>query len=170
MSINSVSVVINTGPLIGLAAATGGWQVLQAIPKQWITTDRVIAELEAGRVGSPGRGLAVQSPWLEIRNEPTAIPAYLLAGLDAGEASVIGLALSERIPLVAIDEQAGRAVARTCGIRVTGSLGILMMAQAHGYPVNLSECMDRMRAAGIWVSQVLAQTVLNLQDKNRREP
>ena len=79
------------------------------------------------------------------------------------------MALNEGISLVAIDEQAGRAMARTCGLQVTGSLGILMTAQGLGCPLNLPICIERMRAAGIWVSQALAESVLNFQDKNIRK-
>jgi predicted nucleic acid-binding protein len=158
----STMLVCNTGPLIAIAAATGDWQVLQRIPERIVVPDIVIRELEAGPAGSPGRGLIQASPWIVVHGAAVPVPAYLAAALDPGEAAVIALALQEGIASVAIDEQAARHVARTCGLHLTGSLGLLLRAQGHGAGLDLSAAIDRMRIAGIWISGALAAEVLRL--------
>lgn len=76
----------------------------------------------------------------------------LRQSLDLGEASVIQLASDLDVPLVAIDETAGRRVARLSGLQVTGSIGILIKAKRTGYAVDIDHALKRMRECGIWLS------------------
>ena len=85
----------------------------------------------------------------------------MLRELDLGESSVISSALLHAIDTVAIDEKAGRRLARIHGLNVTGSIGILLKAKRHGFLPNLGECIARMRAHGIWISAELTQEVLH---------
>jgi predicted nucleic acid-binding protein len=84
------------------------------------------------------------------------------ATLDRGEAAVIGLALSRGMTTVAIDERNARHVARTCGLQLTGSLGLLLRAQRHGAKLDMVESIQRMRAAGVWISAALASETMRL--------
>jgi predicted nucleic acid-binding protein len=52
-------------------------------------------------------------------------------------------------------------LARIHGLKVTGSIGILLKAKRHNIIPNLGECIVRMRARGIWISEELIQEVLN---------
>jgi predicted nucleic acid-binding protein len=67
--------------------------------------------------------------WLEVHHTGM-LPG--IADLDEGEAAAISLALSIQADLVLIDERAGVQVARTSGLRVTGTLGILDLAAERG--------------------------------------
>jgi predicted nucleic acid-binding protein len=69
--------------------------------------------------------------------------------------------LIHAIDTVAIDEKAGRRLARIHGLKVTGSIGILLKAKRHNFIPNLGECIVRMRARGIWISEELIQEALN---------
>ncbi len=80
--------------------------------------------------------------------------------LDIGEAAVIQSAINEGIQIVCIDETVGRRIARLCGLKLTGSLGILLKAKQEGYPVLLKESIMRMRERGIWLSDRLVSNVL----------
>jgi len=160
----SPTLVCNTGPLIAIAAATGDWRIFQAIPERILIPPQVAVELAAGSPGSPGRDLLHASPWLEVHREHWPIPAFLTAALDLGEAAVISLALHLQINRVAIDEQAARHISRSCGLALTGSLGLLLRAKHHGAHVDLALAIERMRTAGIWISSVLEAEVLRLGD------
>jgi len=95
--------------------------------------------------------------------ERDAAPSTLLSNtLDIGEAAVIQLAMTESIPLVAIDEKTGRRVARLCGLEVTGSLGILLKARQLGLVPSLHECLVNMAAGGIWLSPEIKSETLRL--------
>lgn len=63
--------------------------------------------------------------------------------LDRGEASVVKLAINEGIETVCIDEHLGRRVARLNGLRVTGSLGILIRAKREGHSLCISDAVSR---------------------------
>ncbi len=54
----------------------------------------------------------------------------------------------------------GRRIARLSGLKLTGSLGILLKAKREGYPVLLNESIIRMRDRGIWLSDRLVSNVL----------
>ena len=81
-----------------------------------------------------------------------SITADLFNTLDSGEAAVIQLALDQNIQTVAIDEAAGRRIARLNGLSVTGSIGILLRAKSEGYRFSMQEAIARMKARGIWLS------------------
>ena len=162
MTAEADTLICNTGPLIAIAAGTGSWEVLQCLPLQIIIPSAVRLELEAGRPHAPGSNVLSHSPWIHIASDVPAIPAYLEATLDPGEAAVIATALAMRVSTVAIDERNARHVARCCGLRLTGSLGLLIKAIRHGAPINLSDAINQMRAAGVWISDSLAAEALRL--------
>ena len=82
--------------------------------------------------------------------------------MDPGEAAVIGLALATSVPTVAIDERNARHVARSCGLRLTGSLGLLLRAKRAGAQLDMADAIQRMRTAGVWIGETLAQEALRL--------
>ena len=53
--------------------------------------------------------------------------------LDPGEAEAIALAIERAPSLLLIDEREGRQVARTLGVPLTGTLGILLRAKGLGH-------------------------------------
>ena len=99
--------------------------------------------------------------WLEVRDTMVTIPAYLSAVLDRGEAAVIMTALQEKVPLVCIDDTAGRRVARVSGLTVAGAIGVLVKAKQQGFPVLMAEAVARLREQGIWLGREVAQFALD---------
>jgi len=73
--------------------------------------------------------------------------------LDIGEASVVQLAVQKNISVVCIDEAVGRRVARLNGLKLTGSIGILIRAKKEGFPIVISDVIQRMKSHGIWLSE-----------------
>lgn len=154
------TIVIDTGALIALTAATGSLQVLAHLYGRVVVPFEVGREILADNESRFGAEVFAAATWLDKRPSPTAISFFLQNALDPGEASVIHLAIAESIPLVAIDEAVGRRTARLHGLRVTGSLGILLRALDAGYPVSLAECIGNMERHGIWLSRELREQVL----------
>ena len=88
------------------------------------------------------------------------LPPVVAAHLDPGEAAVLGLALERKVQLVAIDEKRGRLVARSLGLRVTGSIGIPLRAKRLGLISAVGPRLDAMRLGGAWLSpRLLAETL-----------
>lgn len=154
-------IVINTGPIIALVAATDSLNWLAELYRCVSIPHEVMAEISAGGPANP-EAMALQAADDVVRFlEPAASISFaLLQELDRGEASVIHTAIEQGIATVVIDEKAGRRIARLHGLKVTGSLGILIRAKREGIIDNLADCIARMRAKGIWISPVLTQQAL----------
>ncbi|MCG7851163.1 MAG: DUF3368 domain-containing protein, partial [Methanosarcinaceae archaeon] len=94
-----------------------------------------------------------KASFIEKRSNSSNITPFLRNALDLGEASVIQLALDENIHTVCIDEAMGRRIARLNGLKLTGSIGVLIRAKRAGFDFSMRETTNRMQAQGIFLSQ-----------------
>jgi predicted nucleic acid-binding protein len=86
---------------------------------------------------------------------------FLRHSLDVGEAAVIQTAIDLHLPLVCIDEAAGRRLARLCSLDLTGSIGVLIKASSLGYELSIPDALNRMQQKGIWLSEKVIQFALS---------
>lgn len=84
----------------------------------------------------------------------------LLVALDAGEAGAIALAVERQASLLLMDEVDGRKVARHHGLRMTGTLGVLLEAKRAGHLAAVRPWLDALDGAGFHVGSALKQHVL----------
>jgi predicted nucleic acid-binding protein len=155
MPVASEPIVVNTSPLLALRMC-GQIELLRTLHSRVVVPQAVITELERGQAGVDALALDAERPsWLEVVALPSPLSPLLRAYLDEGEASVIALALELGITRVVIDEQRGRAVARTMGLEVTGSVGVLLRAKREGLLAAVKPSLDEMHAHGIWLSERL---------------
>ncbi len=154
MSVSDRCLAIDTGVLTALAAATGGWEVLDSIDRNIFLTPSVLAEVRRGedKIGARCALATCMQVWPTDPN----VPSWLSGVLDRGEATVIALSLEQKWPEVAIDEVAARSVARLCDLKLTGSLGLLIRAKRAGYSVTIQSAVQRLRDSGIWIGDDLA--------------
>ncbi len=148
--------VFNTGPLIALARmeALG---VPPALGGEFVCPQEVRIELDAGA----GSGYPIVEPeWLHVANLHGVLDPIAVAALDEGEAAVIQLAREHEIASVCIDERKGRRFARSVGLRVTGSLGLLLRAKLLGTIPRLRPLIERGLKAGLWYDPGLVSRVL----------
>ena len=154
------AIVVNTSPTLGLIAALGELSALQKLYAQIVIPHAV--QLEVLAAGAQGFGVDAfnQAHFLYCVAQPIELPTLLRASLDRGEAEVIACAQDMKISLVCIDEIQGRRIARLSGLRVTGSVGVLLRLKAQGHLDNIKPCLVRMRQQGIWLSKELEQHAL----------
>ncbi|MBV5322388.1 MAG: DUF3368 domain-containing protein [Ilumatobacteraceae bacterium] len=152
--------VTNTTPLIALVAATGSLDILQFLYRRVVVPLEVAQEVRVGGQQSFGVDVFNRADWLDIQSTPVPLQPFLKNSLDVGEASVIQTAMNLELPLVCIDETAGRRVARLCGLTLTGSIGVLLKAQRLGYSIAIPHALQRMREHGIWLSDKAVQFAL----------
>ena len=145
--------VINTGPLIALVAGLGNLNLLRVLYREVVVPHEVCQEIFAG--GPTGFAMSEfkEAIWLKKWPASIEINSFLANSLDRGEASVIQLALNEKIQTVCIDEPVGRRIARLSGLSLTGSIGILIRAQKEGHLPSLRPVIERMRKNGVWLSE-----------------
>ncbi len=142
--------VCDTGPLLALGRV-GFLPILPGLFSSCLVPDIVCAECLA-KPGFPDATAvqqAVAANWLEVVGALPIRPA--LQELDAGEAATIELALA-RSGVALLDEKRGRALARRFGVRVLGSLGVILLAkQCHCIPAVMPY-VNRMAASGYYLS------------------
>lgn len=154
-------IVMNTGPVIAPTAAVGSLDFLSSLYREILLPREVYLELEAGGTGCTELRAVNALPVFAVETDFIDLPALLISQLDVGEASVVQSAIQKNVPVVAIDEKAGRRIARLNKLKVTGSLGILVKASKQGLVDDLEECFSRMRERGVWISQKLIDSALN---------
>lgn len=145
--------IVNTGPLLALIAGLGELSLIEKVYKRVIVPFEVCKEIESGGKTNFGIREFVNANFIEKVSSPIVIQNYLSNVLDLGEASVIQLALNENIKTVCIDEAMGRRVARLNGLKVTGSIGVLIRAKQEGSDFSMHEVLNRMKNHGIYLSQ-----------------
>jgi predicted nucleic acid-binding protein len=157
---DSRKIVINTGPLLALIAGMGNLNILDSLYEQVIVPFEVCGEILSGGSASFGIQEFSAADFLTKIDHPAEIYPYLQNSLDLGESSVIQTALDNTIQTVCIDETVGRRIARLNGLKLTGSLGIMIRAKREGHPFLLHDAVERMRTQGIWLSDRLVSFAL----------
>ncbi|MFN0066233.1 MAG: DUF3368 domain-containing protein [Limisphaerales bacterium] len=102
---------------------------------------------------------AVRNGWFRLHPAP-APAAEAWAGLDAGGTAAIRLAQTLRADAVLLDDMAARREALALGLRVMGTLGILLHAVELGTcpEAQALESLDRMQARkDIWLRRELME-------------
>lgn len=138
-------VVSDAGPLIALGRLDP-LGLLHALFTQVQVPDAVLAECMVRPDQADTRRLlaALEAGWL-LRC--TAVPLTGPSELDLGERAAIGLALDIGAILLA-DDLAAREFARSQGLTVIGTLGVLAVARRRGLIDHLAPLIERLRASG----------------------
>ena len=92
-----------------------------------------------------------------------------LSGLDLGESEAIAYADEHKADILLIEEAAGRRVAQALGIRVRGSIGILLLGFDRKILTaeEVEQAAAQMHCANRRISEELFQYVSDYVRKNR---
>jgi len=151
--------VVNSTPLIALSI-TGRLSLLKALFDEVIIPVSVYQEVVLHGQGRPGAEEVRNAGWILVKEpkEKWSISPALL-GLGQGEMDVILLAQEVEADWVLIDEKLGRKVAETVGLRVKGTLGVLLNAyQTHLLSrEEAEEIIETLSASSVRVSPRLVR-------------
>src|SRR5438128_10278021 len=151
-------VVSNTSPLNYLVLIDQ-INLLSALYGRVLIPQSVYEELRAPETPETVRSWIADLPrWLEITSE-VPIADLNLRELHQGERDAIALAQQIRADALIIDERRGRQEAKTRGLIVIGTLGVLGAAHEHGL-VDLAEAIDRLRQTNFHASPKLLAAIL----------
>jgi predicted nucleic acid-binding protein len=159
-------VACNTSPLTNLAAL-GHFELLHRLFGEIHIAEGVWQELNAGGRRHPGSREVEQASWV-CRHVVTnrALVTALQSDLDLGEAETLVLSLELGAQLVLLDEKEGRHVAQRLGLRLLGTLGVLLQSKKRGAIVAVRPLLDELRArAGFYIGEDLYRQVLVLADE-----
>lgn len=144
-----IVVITDTSCLIALSKLEAVDILHKLYPNIFITQD--IAE----EFGEPLPG------WIQIQAVPNKNYQRLLeVTLDRGESSAIALAMDIQNVLLIIDEMKGRREAKRLGLRITGTLGILLKAKQQGFFDKIAPLLDKLEAKGFRLSQEVKSAIL----------
>jgi hypothetical protein len=104
---------------------------------------------------------AFRDGWLQATSLLQPAPGYLGAGLHAGEAEALALAVELPADLTLLDDGDARRRAREAGLRISGILGVLLRAKRDGYIPSLREEIRRLREdARFFIARPLERELL----------
>mgnify|MGYP000925306766 CR=1 FL=1 len=141
-----VPVISDTGPLSYLYRL-GRLDLLRQLYGRILVPPAVVAELGVGhRLGKDLPDVAALE-WMELR-APPADSLKEITGLGAGETE--GIALGRALPgaLLLIDDAEARRVAVGFGLRVTGTVGVLILAKDRRRIEQVAPELDRLSTFG----------------------
>jgi uncharacterized protein len=154
--------IVNTSPLCYLHGA-GILNVLPALLGRVVVPDQVVTELSAGRARGYDLPDPLGLPWADVRPVAPMSPRLELIGfLGAGERAVLTLAMAEPDSVAIIDDLAGRKVAARFGVKVTGTLNVVLAAKQRGHILAVRPILDRLQQLGFRVSAKLREHILSL--------
>lgn len=142
-------VISDASPLIALVDI-GELELLRKLYQRVTITDIVRDEIHA------------ELPeWIEVSTgyDPKQFQILKLE-LDPGEASAIALALENPKSRIILDESKGRSVAKRLGLKVTGTVGIIIRAKEEGVIESGKEILEKLEEHGFWLSERLKSAVL----------
>lgn len=101
--------------------------------------------------------------WITVKKtDAVQITKILALNVDEGEASAMALYLEQTgDALLVIDERKGRLIAKDLGIKIIGTLGILVKAKQSGLITNMQDVIDLLEQTDFRLSPILKQQLLN---------
>lgn len=135
---------------------------MRAIVGQIIVPPAVVAELEEGR----SRGVDLPDlhklDWVLIRTPQSRTSVRLVTDLGSGETEVLMLALEAAEATVVLDDALARQLAEVLGVRLTGTLGLLLDAKQAGLVPSLTPVLDQLQALRFRLAPHTRAAVLKL--------
>ncbi|MEO8501512.1 MAG: DUF3368 domain-containing protein [Vicinamibacteria bacterium] len=141
-----IPVISDTGPLSYLYKL-GRLELLRQLYGRVVVPPAVVTELGVGhRLGKDLPDVA-KYEWIELR-APPADALKAIEGLGAGETE--GIALARELPgaLLILDDAEARRVAQGFGLRVTGTVGVLVLAKDRRLINEVAPELDRLSTFG----------------------
>jgi len=157
-----LKVISNASVLIALSSIGMLSLLRERFPESILVPEAVWREVVDEGAERPGAREVTAANWIKVqRVNDEGMVGLLRAELDEGEAESIALAHEVRADVVLLDERDARQAAMRMGLKVLGTVGILLWGKQVGKLVNLRELLDALRFQGKFrISQQLYERVL----------
>jgi hypothetical protein len=103
--------------------------------------------------------------WVELREPQSQDVLRLATDLGGGETAVLALALEASAAVVILDDALARRHAEVLGLRLTGTLGVLLDAKRAGLVSAVAPLINELQALGFRLSDKTRNSVLLLADE-----
>ena len=102
--------------------------------------------------------------WIKIRQvQDRKTLEVISAFVDLGEASSIALAMESENSTIIIDDLKGRKVAEKLGLRITGTIGVLLKAKESNLVDSLKPAVEQLKTSGFRISNELEREILKYE-------
>jgi len=149
------TVVVNASPLITLYSS----QLIDLLPQLFdsiLVPLAVWQEVTAYKSDIAAKSLP-QATWAIRIDSIEVHPAIAAWDLGAGETEVLSYALSHSGCIAMIDDAAARRCAVSLDIPTLGAAGMIVLAKRRGLIPSVSEPIEALRNAGLWLANDLVQ-------------
>jgi len=162
-------VVANASPLIHLSAIQR-LEVLRALFVKVLIPREVYNEVVMRGIGRPGSQEVASANWIHARpvENEVAVRVLQVSGLGKGEAECIVLAQETNADWVILDDRLARLQAEAMGLKVVGTVGVLLMASEKGFVENFEQTLRDLVASGFRLSAREVERILELWRRERR--
>ncbi|MEW6285541.1 MAG: DUF3368 domain-containing protein [Chloroflexota bacterium] len=150
--------VLNASPLI-VMGKIGEIDLFAAIAQEVAVPAAVAEEIKAGPENDAAR-LAIEAGKFPIVETPVTSAELLAWDLGAGETSVISFALNNPGWTAILDDAAARKCAGSFGVRVKGSLAVIVLAKRRGLIPSAKQLLQALQAAGLHLDEKLISQIL----------
>ncbi|HKQ49215.1 MAG TPA: DUF3368 domain-containing protein [Phycisphaerae bacterium] len=141
-------------------------RLLPALFESVFVPPAVVSELSDARTPISVREFVANPPnWLHVQG-PARVDSSI--PLDPGELEAIALA-EELSATLLIDERVGRRIARSRGLIVTGTLGVLELGAERGL-ISLPDAVRELRQTDYRISEAIIKGAIQRDEHRRRRP
>jgi predicted nucleic acid-binding protein len=158
-----VILVVDSSALITLARI-GRLHLLRELADEVVVPYADYSEVVRRGVGRPGQTEVAQALWISrqrIRDRTARV--RLETELARGESEAIILAKELAADCVILDDARARQIAELQGLRVSGLLGLLVLAKERGLIEAVKPVLDEMVKAGFYVGKLSIETSSKLR-------
>ena len=152
--------VVNASPLIYLGR-TDSLHLIESSARKVCVPDVVVGEIRAGQ-NEPAAQAIDRCAWLEVVSVDTIPPHIVAWNLGAGEAAVLAWALTNAGTRAVIDDREGRRCAAQLGIKVVGTIGLVLAAKRQGLVPAARPAIEALIASGLYLSEEIVDRALAL--------
>ena len=101
-------------------------------------------------------------PWIQIELDPEIPHEVLSWNLGKGESAVIALGIKKGSSELVIDDSDARSCARSLGLQVRGTLGLILLAKKKGLLSSVRSTIDELILAGMYLDKGVVDQILRL--------
>ncbi len=143
-------IVISDTSCLIILSNTNELEILKHLYGEIITTEEISKEF-----GEP------LPDWIIIRSpDDLLIKRSLEQQIDKGEASAIALALETPGCTIILDDLKARKIAEKYGLKITGTLGIILQANEKGIVKSVKLILEKMKKSGFRINDEIENEIL----------
>lgn len=123
----------------------------------------VFNEVVNDGAGQPGSAELARAAWTEIADHDERDPLFagFLQILQIGESAAISIAHQRSAGLFLCDDNHARMTAKSSGLSVKGTLGLLVLAKQRGHIDAVAPKIRSLRSQSVWMSSEIIRRTLH---------